>query len=280
MNQNHLYDLLKNRVINPYEELNRLNNLFIYGIKGYGFNYQSLEDLLDKNVFKNLKMRDTFITISDMRNGLNLDEFKWYDSFDKLYLFCEFLYNLLQQGSDYISQIPEADKQAKAIIHNIMNILDKTNHELYKGSEDNYIIVEKNKFTSQAVELVEDEDVALKLIEYNHFKLKSDLMKKKEILNIIGNYIEPILKQDKWKNNGFLSLEDDAGFLLNNFDIRHNNREGRNKKEYIASMSDQILEEWYDKTYNTLLSVIIISEFIDTHNELKKWRQTNKNIES
>lgn len=280
MNQNHLYELLKNRVINPYEELNRLNNLFIYGIKGYGFNYQSLEDLLDQNVFKNLKMRDTFITISDMRNGLNLDRFDRYDSFDKLYLFCEFLYNLLQQSSDYISQIPEADKQAKAIIHNIRSILDKTNHELYKWSEDNYIIVEKNIFTSQTVELVENEDVALKLIEYNHFKHKSDLTKKREILNIIGNYIEPILKQKKLENNGFLSLEKDAGFLLNNFDIRHNNKKGRNKKEYIASMSDQILEEWYDKTYNTLLSVIIISEFIDTHNELKRFTKGNEINES
>ena len=49
---------------------------------------------------------------------------------------------------------------------------------------------------------------------------------------------------------------------------RHNNKEGKNKQDYIASIDDAVLETWYDKAYNTLLMVIIANEQIDIQLEL------------
>ena len=115
----------------------------------------------------------------------------------------------------------------KTILQNIFTILDKTNYELHEIEGNKFIIVEKNKATSQAVEIVTEEAIAINLIEYNHFQLKSDLQGKKKILLILANYIEPILKSRKLSDGGFTNLQSDLGFVLNNFNIRHNNKEGK-----------------------------------------------------
>ena len=55
-------------------------------------------------------------------------------------------------------------------------------------------------------------------------------------------------------------LKNDISFMLNNFDIRHNNRSGKNAKEYIANIPDDELEIWYDKAYQLMISVINLAD--------------------
>ena len=54
----------------------------------------------------------------------------------------------------------------------------------------------------------------------------------------------------------------DAGFLFNNFHIRHNNKVGAKAQDYISTVKDSDLEEWYDKAYEVALSVIIINDYL------------------
>lgn len=148
------------------------------------------------------------------------------------------------------------------ILGNINHILDRTNHELATDPDGNSIIVEKNNATTLAAQLVDDNIIAFKLIEYNHFALKGDLEGKKKLLLSIAAHIEPILKSHILQQNGYKQLESDAGFIFNNFHIRHNNKEGANEQPYIKAVSDADLEEWYDKAYEIALSVIIINDYM------------------
>ena len=113
-------------------------------------------------------------------------------------------------------------------------------------------------------------------IKKQHDKKKGNIDKKRKIWCAIGRYIEPILKSNELENNGYKQLEKDAGYLLNNMDIRHNN------KDVIIEMSPKEQEVWYDKTYHTLLMVITMDNQIDISNDikaLKKWEnKTNKKV--
>jgi hypothetical protein len=127
--------------------------------------------------------------------------------------------------------------------------------------------------TTQAVELITDNVVAIDMIEYNRFSMKGNLAGKKKALMSIANYIEPILRAKTLQNGGHKQLESDMGFLLNNFHVRHNNKTGAKAQDYIVSMSDSELETWYDKIYNTELAVIIMSEQIAITSELQELKQ-------
>ena len=69
-------------------------------------------------------------------------------------------------------------------------------------------------------------------------------------------------------------MESDVGFMLNNFHVRHNNKNGAKAQDYIVSLNDTQLEEWYDKLYNAILAVIIINDHIPTQTGIESLKKT------
>jgi len=284
----HFYDLLANSVINPKEELQKLCTLFsseTYYWRG-AFTDISLEEYINRVVFRKLSFRGSFIDIASMRSSLGISEANF--SFrspsvqiplEKLILFCEFLLAVGIEGESQLQEVPAFHRQMTTIMENILHLLEKIDHRLENISETEairYIIVKKNKLTAQAVELITEKPIALSAIEYNHFSLRGDLSRKQAILTALANYVEPILHSNKLKNNGYSQLQSDAGFLLNNFHIRHNNKTGTKQKDYIITVSDKDLEQWYDRAYTVMLSVIVEEQNVDTHLELEKLKVSHK----
>ena len=111
--------------------------------------------------------------------------------------------------------------------------------------------------TPIAVAEIVDENTACKVIEYNHYLLKGDINKKKEILLQLANKYEGIKSNIKRLNG---KLDDDIGFMLNNINIRHNNKSGKSKKEYVSKMRKDTMEKWYDETYQMLLLAFLLTE--------------------
>lgn len=66
--------------------------------------------------------------------------------------------------------------------------------------------------------------------------------------------------------------------MLNNLNIRHNNRSVGDKyyKEYVAKMSESELEEWYDKVYQEILLANLL---LDDENDKIKIKELRRNIE-
>ena len=48
--------------------------------------------------------------------------------------------------------------------------------------------------------------------------------------------------------------------MLNNINIRHNNKSGKSKKEYVSKMRKDTMEKWYDETYQMLLLAFLLTE--------------------
>ena len=271
MVRRNIYDTLDNREFSISQEYWKLYSLFAMEKKpywGYGSDLP-LKEYINKAYFRDLECRGSFLSIDSMMQELHINNTG--KTTDDLLTLCEFI--MAVTPSKQINKSLFAEKQMKTIEGNIVYILDKTNHMLLNlcGTDyayPKYVIIEKNKAATEAAELVEDENTAIELLEYNRFSLNGDLAEKRRILSSIALYIEPLLKSRKLQKAGYGQLESDAGFLANNFHIRHNNKTGAKANEYIVGLADDDLEYWYDKAYNVFLNVITLREQIETSSEL------------
>lgn len=250
----------------------------IFAIEGDDFDtkYYSLECFFDNFKFKTWKSRGTCISCEDMRETLNIEEIVESDnpSFEDTITYCEYVANLVKLH-DQIQLNEEASFYHTdviiAIITNLNSILDWLNQEMvFFEKEEQVLIVEKNAAVSAVAECV-DKELAYQIVKYNHYTLKGDITKKKDILLKLGSELEPKRKQLSSINS---QLETNIFFMLNNLNIRHNNRSKKDKnyKEYIAKMKKNKLEEWYDELYQMMLLAMLELEQIERNqkiNELK-----------
>ena len=221
-------------------------------------------------------MRGTFVETGGLRNALGISAYQLDGTFEKLFLFSEFLIALFDEmkKSPHIIE-SRARAKMEIIKSNIIVFVDKSNHELVDAGEHGTIIVEKSKTASQAVEFIDDQTTAIEVLEYNHYKLKGDLNQKQNILVSLGTYIEPILRDEEVKAK-YRDLFSDVSFLLNNFNIRHNNKAGKTAKEFIMNVPDATLELWYDKAYNMILSAILANQNVEFSKELVALKNAHK----
>ena len=268
MSRKNFYELLKEMKFDAHSEYHTLYELFTKEkCCGAGFLSCPLIEYVN-DYFRELPVRGTFIDVKIMMAKLGIID--GHSTLNGLFLFCEFLIAVLPADKLLDSG---ASKQALTIVENITTILEKTNHMLLDKGDSQYIIVEKSKEASQAAELIEETSVAIEVLEYNLYALKGNLTRKRQILNDIANYVEPILKSRKFQGTAYNSVASNAGFFLNMFHIRHNNKEGAKAQDYIVGLNDSQLEVWYDKIYNVLLSVIILDKQIDIDSELSELKK-------
>ena len=83
---------------------------------------------------------------------------------------------------------------------------------------------------------------------------KGNIKRKRDILRQLANYTEPW--NNDFKDTAYNKLYNDSRFLVNGIDIRHNNKES-SKDIFTDGWTTKDYEIWYDKTYHTILMVII-----------------------
>jgi hypothetical protein len=159
-----------------------------------------------------------------------------------------------------------------SVFIDLINTLEKKLGLTTRTMGDRVLLYPENATLEKAIESCEDEDVQWEMIRYVREKL--GLSEKRKVLTELGNHIEPILKSRALQNAGYKQLESDVGFMLNNFHVRHNNKNGAKAQDYIVSLNDTQLEEWYDKLYNAILAVIIINDHIPTQTGIESLKKT------
>lgn len=68
-------------------------------------------------------------------------------------------------------------------------------------------------------------------------------------------------------------LEDNIRYLLNKINICHNNKEGKNALRYVANLTDEELESWYDETYQMLLLSILELDNVERNKKVKELKR-------
>lgn len=140
---------------------------------------------------------------------------------------------------------------------NIKLLLEHLNHQKIIIAEEEKVILVPKDPAAIAVAEISSDDVAFAIMKYHHASLKGNLNEKRRLLVSIANEYEPLLEKPI---DGFYEYIKDAKNMLNNAHIRHNNKEGSDRKELIANMSDEELEHWYDELYQLLLFCVLAKD--------------------
>lgn len=277
MERRNIFDLLDSNInykneIKKIEEMMHFKRMVSERLKifmddfSYSGTFTSIVEYVDNNYFIEWKYRHTCMNYKDFLKTLGLWNLQYAEdiSAQSFLLYLEAvlnylnLYQNIEPDSDTIIDI--SDKM-NVLYQNIISCLDHfgmESIEIEKGQR--ILIVEKDAAATSVAELLPD-DYAIEVYQYNSFRLKGDLVKKKEILGSLGRHLEA--KRQKLKE-AYSRLDTDVFNLLNGLDIRHNNvedKDSRYYKEFVANMDSAQLEELYDDLYQMiLLSFLMIDE--------------------
>lgn len=251
---------------NEYEKLEKI-------VLKYTNEYNmSLNDEIE-SYFDLWKYKKNYLSFDELRSHLGFTYTKAWDysfnaeieSIYDFFVYCEMILNMILVVLPEEAQIVN-DNIIKKIIYIINYDLESLNYTVSKMSDDQYIIVQKDAAVSEVVELVEP-TIADSILEYNHYVLKGDLEKKKNILVKIANALEPQKSEIKAIN---YQLFKDYFYLINNMDIRHNNCDSSDTSNYNAyfdKLTIEEKEEWYDEIYQMSLLIFLL---LENRNRTKK----------
>ncbi|MFR2154770.1 MAG: hypothetical protein ACLS48_09105 [[Eubacterium] siraeum] len=153
----------------------------------------------------------------------------------------------------------------------MLDNLEKYNHKAYIENERILIIEDKPEVTA-VVEIIE-QDLAIDIIRYNHRSLQGEIELKKKILISLGSELEPKRKELQALNK---QLSEDIFFMLNNLNVRHNNRSKKDiakYKEHVAKMTKARLEKWYDELYQMMLLAFLLLDNVDRTASVKELKE-------
>lgn len=231
----------------------------------------TIENAINETCFYNWKQRGSCISIADMLQKLNFDSLDSSTLDYKIYqleYFCNLidLANMKLQATPNIPtlcyprlDLPTFQKTPNMVIleKNIDLLLEHMNYEKHSFlEEEKVILIPKDPAITAAAE-ISSKSTAMAILKYHHASLKGQLAEKKDILRRIAQEYEPTLDNPI---DGYTDYFKTATNMLNNLDIRHNNKVGKKKNDLVINLTNEELEKWYDELYQLLLFCILIKD--------------------
>ena len=261
----HLHDILGMKITDFYAERQRIDQLFnedyyvptgMVGSRRTSFKNEA------EVPFRRSCFRGTCIDIDDLFSRCS--DYWSRDDLDSLLLYCEVIANIVI-CVDKEGPCNNATKAiGRQIFENIKIVLEKTGYEFHKNEVGFFFVAQKNAVATDVIRELDDKHLALAILEYNRFSLKGEIERKRELLNAIGQAVEPILKDATTKARS-PEVFDDVKFALNRLNIRHNNVAGANEQPALKKLSKEELETAYDDLYSSMLVLIKISQLQEGH---------------
>lgn len=251
-------------------------------ISGYIYSLNStIEQEIEKH-FRKWDRKDNYASFTELRSAVGF-EVKYTNkearflalnvTMEDFFAYCEMLLNVVfGLGGALPREIATA---FSPIIDIIRADIAKLNHEIHVTGDKGYLIVQSDAAASSVADIT-PVDTGDAFIKYNHYLLKGDINKKRDLLKRIDLDLEPKRKRQH-KPSSSSAIEDDLSFLLNNMNIRHNNADPSNVKYYnpeYSHLSNQEIEYWYDETYQLALLVYLA---IDNESRTEKVKALKQN---
>lgn len=260
-------------------ELGRMYRLFEKkAIVPLNFNSYTLRDYTNHTGFSSWRNRGRCVDLNDFLSLLDYDSL-WSSAktdIQDLFTLIEIIYNFWHIADRRTSLSYGSDENATnfRLLRKIMD--DCLAHYNYKGKyfrDFEQLIVIEDKPEATAVAEIVDNETGRKVLRYNHYLLKGDLQTKKDILLALGADLEAKRKQLHGLDK---DLEDGIFYILNNLNLRHNNKTkgDKNYRQAVEIMDDAVLECWYDELYQMMLLAYLQLDHVDRNNRVKALKQT------
>lgn len=274
MGRKNIFELLSEKY-NIVKEMNKIAELFsdIKITATNPLNFQSgiysIEQLFEWNCFPKWKQRGPYLSCAEMKADLNIPN-SFSNNMDDIIKGLEYYINVLRMVEEKLNfsrnmqfSYPPAYPM---LLKNIDILLEHLNYEEQVFAQDEKVIlVPKNPAATAVAEITDKEHIAFAILKYNHNSLRGDLEGKRQLLLSIANEYEPLLKNPI---DGFTDYFKKATFLLNNLNLRHNNKSGKDKKQFVVDMPNKELEKWYDELYQLLLFCVLIKDNVKRKKEI------------
>lgn len=267
-----IFDIASNS-LNISGEGKRINRMFhddmIY-IHSVGY---TIVEYIDYYVFSDWKWRGHFIDVDDFMEAIDYGGMVYdceNNDVDAFLSLIECVYNFWWLvHRDLIAENSEL-RQGGNFYHleDVMkDNLQKYNYKAYLCDERILVIEDKPEVTAAAE--IAEQNLSVDIIRYNHRVLKGEIESKKQILIALGAELEPRRRELQTLNK---QLSEDIFFMLNNVNIRHNNKNSKDTskyKEFVSKMDDVQLEKWYDELYQMILLAMLLLDNVDRTAEVK-----------
>lgn len=273
MGRRNFFDRLV-RAIDFQKEYQKIDSLVL---RPSALRSQSLEDDIEC-YFKIWKYNANYLSFKELRDQLEFTfECDGYYNVPTGYIkdvndffdYCEMIINMIEILPD--EKVIYHGKNVNEIMRLINFDLNSLNHEIRKV-DDRYLIIQKDAAVSEVVDIVED-SLAKIILEYNHYVLKGDLERKKNILVKIANALEPKRTEINEINKQLCS---DYFYLINNMNIRHNNCDKTDMGKYNEKfdiLKSEEKEEWYDNIFRMGLLIYLLLENKKNSSKIKYFKQ-------
>ncbi|MCR5294471.1 MAG: LCP family protein [Lachnospiraceae bacterium] len=241
-----------------HDKLMQVEMLFQSPILSIGYKEYSIENFVDKRYFSSWKGRENCADTDAMRQGLFIDDIlsKTELSKKEVLTYLQYTLNISElcrrcYNEDRIRNVEFNTKNYTELMTRIRGMLRELNFDVrYVPEKEIVYLVSKNITADAAAESTGMEEIA----EYNSFSASGDLKKKRGILKSMGELI------GKYPDNlspSNYKLYGNIEFMLHNLGIK----EGMSREElqvpYVAGLSDEELEKWYDEAYQMMLFRIL-----------------------
>lgn len=246
------------------------------------YTYKTLFDYVDEYCFKTWEYRSHFVDVDDFLEALGYEAIKEKATHDvdSLLTLIELIYNFWTLS---YKQFNDGEKGYKLQwcgnyyhLKDVMDdVLGQYNHVAYINEEQECVLIIENKAEVTATaEIMPTPALAVDVVRYNHRTLRGEIELKKKILLEMGTELEAKRKKLHAINS---TLENDIFFMLNNLNIRHNNKGkgDKNYKEYVAKMRKDRLEKWYDELYQMFLLAFLL---LDNTKRVEKVKELKEKI--
>ena len=192
---------------------------------------------------------------------------------EEYFLFCELIINILLDLQGIF--MPSAMvKGTKHLFDTIIANVEKSGFEI-KTIDKEHLIVEKNAVAIEVADKVPE--LADTVIEYNHYLLRGDINRKQELLKKIADALEP---KRSTLNSINKSAADDFFWMVNKMNVRHNNCDPTDRKNYspeFAKLNAAEREQWYDKIYDQSLMLFVLLEYQSRNRDIQAFRKVVRN---
>ena len=262
MARRNFFEIINNSPVNLKAEYNRIYTLFF---KGTAYD-EAVVDIVDE-VFETLPthLRGRTISLSDFDSTYNFSfsENPLFFDCDDLISLCEYVWNLCKGVLRFAHHlISESNCQNIEHLLKVVDACIKDLQYMAVKQENVFIFVPQNATVVAVTEIVKEE-IALSVLEYHHYGLKGNLAKKKAILKLLADEIEP--KRKILNAHNLSGLGDLLFQMLQKF-VRHNN----DKNEHISNMSAEETESCYDDIYQLWLLAELEIDNIERKQRVKK----------
>lgn len=250
--------------LNEYVKLERIYNELLNCDFG---NYISLREAFSR-LFRNYKKRETCIDYNEFERRfipniigrVNEDTsfVEKYIDYDDFCIYIEFLLEVctflqemdnVKKPNIYEEEIwKNVNRQLNFLISQIDNLVELMQCEIKEVDGFKNIVKKEEVANIENAFDNSNRPIKNKFYEYIQTSNRTNLERKREILSSISNDWDGIKKRIK-NDNLRKQIIDDLGFLLNSFNIRHNNNDNNN----IAKISEKELIGIYDIVYKYFL---------------------------